>query len=310
MTAESLRRFDEDDLELAIELGRRAGVAIENARLYERQAATAAVLQRSLMPAEIPKIQGFEAHAMYRPAGPDDIVGGDFYDAFRVAGGWTLLVGDIAGKGIQAAALTAQARHVLRSNTMFTGDVVQAVTHLNRLLVADEKLSLCTICAVVLPDDPGENPARVLCAGHPRPVLVRDGTTTEVGNSGPLVGAFEDSVFGADEVVLSPGDPGLLPTASPTRAAWTAGWAQSDCTRSSPRPAHRGTPSRSSTRRSRASSTVPRPTTRRSSRSSVWPDQTANRPRQRGLRTWRTRAASRMRWSRSASLVAARAASA
>ena len=277
MTAESLRRFDEDDLELAIELGRRAGVAIENARLYERQAATAAVLQRSLMPAEIPKIQGFEAHAMYRPAGPDDIVGGDFYDAFRVPGGWTLLVGDIAGKGIQAAALTAQARHVLRSNTMFTGDVVQAVTHLNRLLVADEKLSLCTICAVVLPDDPGASPARVLCAGHPPPGSRaerddhrgRQQRTPGRRLRGQRLRRRRGSSCRAGTFWSS------TPTGSPTRVALTAGWAQSDSTRSSPRPAPRGTPSRSSTRRSRASSMAPRPTTPPSSRSSAWPSPTA-----------------------------------
>ena len=89
---------------------------------------------------------------------------------------------------------------------MFTGDVVEAVTHLNRVLVAEERLSLCTICAVVLPDDPDQAPARVLCAGHPRPILVRNGATSEVGSTGPLVGAFEDSVFDAEEVHLSHGD--------------------------------------------------------------------------------------------------------
>jgi serine phosphatase RsbU (regulator of sigma subunit) len=157
------------------------------------------------MPAELPAIAGFAASALYRPAGTT-LVGGDFYDAFRTPRGWALIVGDIAGQGVKAAALTAQARHVLRANTMLSGDLVQAVTHLNRVLCAEPVLSLCTICAVLLPDDLDSQATEILCAGHPRPILVRDGDTRELGDWGPMVGAFSDSTFTAASHALAAGD--------------------------------------------------------------------------------------------------------
>ena len=165
---------------------------------------------------------------------------------------------------------------MLRSNTMFTGDVVQAVTHLNRLLVADEKLSLCTICAVVLPDDPDQRPARVVCAGHPLPVLVRDGRPPRSAAPDPMVGAFEDSVFVADEVQLSRRDLLVLYTdgLTDTRGA--------DGRLGSARLHEILTSARCRGRieiideEITGSSMAPRPTTRRSSRSSVWPSPTAN----------------------------------
>ncbi len=204
--AESGRSFSDDELQLASELGRRAGIAIQNAELFRAQAHTAAVLQRSLLPRDLPVLPGYDLAATYRPAGRHTWVGGDFYDAFETSSGWAVAVGDIAGKGVEAAALTAQSRHILRSSAQFTGDLADAVAHLNTALFDDGELSLCTVCAVALPGPATDGPARVICAGHPRPVLVRAGEATEVGAWGPLVGAFRDSRFTAVEVDLAPGD--------------------------------------------------------------------------------------------------------
>ena len=124
VSAESGRRFAQADLELAEELGRRAGTAVENARLYRERSHIAATLQRGLLPEELPAIPGLRLASLYRPAGEENLVGGDFYDAFPTAAGWMLLVGDVTGRGAEAAALTGQARHTLRTAGMLLGDPV------------------------------------------------------------------------------------------------------------------------------------------------------------------------------------------
>ena len=87
VSAESGRRFGEADLELAEELGRRAGTAVENARLYRERSHIAATLQRGLLPEQLPTIDGLRLASLYRPAGEENLVGGDFYDAFATADG-------------------------------------------------------------------------------------------------------------------------------------------------------------------------------------------------------------------------------
>lgn len=205
--ADSGRVFGPADLELAEELGRRAGVALQNAELYEERTRIAATLQNSLLPDALPDVPGHGLAATYRPAGRTTWVGGDFYDAFPTARGWMVIMGDVAGQGASAAALTALSRHSLRSAGILTGDPVTAVGHLNAVMAGRAELSLCTVCVVLLgdPADPG-SPARVVCAGHPLPVLVRGGDPREVGVYGPIVGAEEDAVHRAAEVALEPGD--------------------------------------------------------------------------------------------------------
>ncbi|MCW2957913.1 MAG: domain S-box protein [Solirubrobacterales bacterium] len=206
INAESGRVFTDADLAIATELGRRAGTAVQNARLHEERAHIAATLQASLLPDELPDIPGFSLEAMYRPAGEQNWVGGDFYDAFAVPGGWMVIVGDVAGHGAEAAALTAQARHTLRAIGEAFGDPVRAVAHLNRLLVPRAEPALCTVCAVLLRvDDAGQATAAVTCAGHPLPYLVRGGVPVAVGHWGPLLGAW-DSTFTITDVPLHDDD--------------------------------------------------------------------------------------------------------
>ena len=102
LTAESHRRLDGADLELAEQLAHRAAVAVENARLHTTLANVAEILQRSLLPDELPEIPGWELASLYRPAGADRRVdvGGDFYEFFATVDGWTCLVGDVTGKGV------------------------------------------------------------------------------------------------------------------------------------------------------------------------------------------------------------------
>jgi len=204
VTAESGRRLDQADLGLAEELGRRAGTAVENARLYQERSHIAATLQRGLLPDELPAIPGLRLASLYRPAGEENLVGGDFYDAFPTPSGWMLLVGDVTGRGAEAAALTGQARHTLRTAGTLLGDPTAAFEQLNRALAHRSELTPCTVALVHLAPD--ERTASVLCAGHPQPLLVRDGEVRAVGHFGPMLGAWTNSHWHADRVDLMPGD--------------------------------------------------------------------------------------------------------
>jgi PAS domain S-box-containing protein len=203
----SSRRFDESDLELAHELARRTGVAVDNARLAGERAEIATVLQRGLLPPALPAMTGWEVATMYRPAGEVNEVGGDFYDAFPIDGGWMVVVGDVVGRGPEAASLTALARYTLRTAGILTGDPRIALSMLNEALRARAEIAPCTVAVVVLPDE--ETPevdVMVACAGHPLPLLIRDEAVGEVGAPGPLLGAFDVSAWEVERVPLAPGD--------------------------------------------------------------------------------------------------------
>jgi PAS domain S-box-containing protein len=206
VTAESRRVFTPADLQLAEELGRRAGTAVENARLYTERSQIARTLQASLLPAALPEIPGFGLASLYRPAGAENWVGGDFYDAVSTPRGWMVTVGDVAGHGAVAAALTAKARYTLRTAAQLDPDPAAAIAQLNRTLVQDAGLSVCTVANVLLAAEPETCRATVVCAGHPQPYLVRDGLVRPVGRWGPIVGAWSDAAWECDSIDLEPGD--------------------------------------------------------------------------------------------------------
>jgi serine phosphatase RsbU (regulator of sigma subunit)/anti-sigma regulatory factor (Ser/Thr protein kinase)/PAS domain-containing protein len=202
VSAESRRRFDEADVALAGELARRAGAAVENARLYTERSAIAHTLQASLLPDELPEMTGWEASALYVPAGDENRVGGDFYEAIALDDGWLLVVGDVSGRGAPAAALTARMRHTLRTAMLTTGSVAEALGVLNRELLSRPVLSLGTAVCVRLFDDSDQ--AEVYSAGHPLPVLVEHGRCAHVGESGPMLGAFADADWRPVGVRITP----------------------------------------------------------------------------------------------------------
>ena len=204
VSAESGRRFTDSDLELAEELGRRAGTAVENARLYQERSHIAATLQRGLLPDELPDIPGARLDSLYRPAGEENLVGGDFYDAFPTPHGWMLLVGDVTGRGAEAAALTGQARHTLRTAGMLLGDPAAAFDQLNQALANRAELTPCTVALIQLAPD--ARSAAVVCAGHPQPLLIRDGEPRPVGRFGPMLGAWTDASWSPERIDLQAGD--------------------------------------------------------------------------------------------------------
>lgn len=207
------RLFDETDLTIAIETARRAAIAIENSRLAAERARVAEALQRELLPPNLPPMPGWEVATMYEPAGEVNEVGGDFYEVFRVEGGWALVLGDVAGRGAAAAALTAEARHTIRTAGALAAKPVAGLEVLNRNLRMRDDVALCSVAMLFLPDvDRSEAEVLVYLAGHPHPMLIRDGAATPVGSPGPLLGVADGPEWEAFRVTVEAGDQLVLYT--------------------------------------------------------------------------------------------------
>lgn len=225
LATQDARTLDDDDLLLAEELALRAATAIDNARLFTERSRVARSLQASLLPTGLPSIPGLDLGASYSPAGEGIEVGGDFYDVVSVGGRWLLVVGDVRGKGVDAAAITGMARHTIRSIAMAETRPSAILAHLNRvLLAADAERSLaldplthdlwqlteprfCTVAVAVVEPRPTGTSVVVCSAGHPLPVLVRPGGPIEpLGRAGDLLGAMADIELHEVEAELGPGD--------------------------------------------------------------------------------------------------------
>ena len=201
--------FEEEELELAVDLAGRAAVAIENARLYTSRSDIARTLQQSLLPPHLPAITGLELAARYRAAGEDNEVGGDFYDVFATSERhWALVIGDVCGKGAEAAALTALMRYTLRAAAMDEDAPSAILAELNEAILSqrsDGRFSTALFARVELED--GGAKLWMASGGHPLPVLVRAGGAAEVvGEPGTLLGVLADVRHVDFRVSLGPGD--------------------------------------------------------------------------------------------------------
>jgi PAS domain S-box-containing protein len=188
------RRLIEADLDVAVRLGRRAGTAVESARLYTARSRIARVLQRALLPDSLPEMPGFEVAASYRPAGELNEVGGDFYDVFACGDRrWMLVIGDVCGKGPEAASVTALARHTLRAAGMLDVRPAAMLELLHRTLSQQEpEGQMCTVCVVLVGERPDGASLTVALGGHPCPLLVGPGEEArQVGEPGTVLGMVE-----------------------------------------------------------------------------------------------------------------------
>ena len=202
------RRYGGDDLAFAEDLARRSALAIDNARLFEERTHIARSLQRSLLPPRLPEIPGLEVAARYRPAGLGNEVGGDFYDLFEIgAGRWGLAVGDVCGKGAEAAALTGLARYTIRESAAHDPRPSSVLTSLNQALLRHEGLQLCTVAFGHLRLEDRRALLTVGCGGHPLPLLLRaDGHPSTAAEPGTILGVFDDPDVPEMDVQLRPGD--------------------------------------------------------------------------------------------------------
>jgi serine phosphatase RsbU (regulator of sigma subunit) len=210
---------DEDvDFVLAMleDLGRRAALALHTARLYEERDSIARTLQRSLLPPALPAIAGVDVAARYLAAGHGNEVGGDFYDCFATGPGeWAVVIGDVCGKGAEAAAVTALARYTIRTSVLHDPRPAAVLRELNEAILSQHAdFRFCTAVHVALtPDDSGGADACIAVGGHPLPLLVRaDGRVEPAGRPGTLLGVLADPEVHEASVHLDPGDALVLYT--------------------------------------------------------------------------------------------------
>ena len=173
----------------------RAAVAVDNALLATARRHTAETLQRSLLPDVVPELEGWNVATLYRAArAVEEIeVGGDFFDFFETDDGWIVLLGDVTGKGVEAAALTSLVRHGTRFLSRYERSPSQILVRLNEALSEQRGLLLCTAVCVRLEREQ----AVIASAGHPAPLVVRDdGRVREIGDHRPDPGCLDGQAAG------------------------------------------------------------------------------------------------------------------
>jgi phosphoserine phosphatase RsbU/P len=192
--------------------------AYEQELLHARQAAEregerlrhlVVELQRSLLPAVLPTPPGLQTASYYRMASTDE-VGGDFYDLFMLDDDrWGFFLGDVSGKGVEAAAVTAQARYTLRAAAVYDPDPAAVLHNLNTVLYQEHRddARYCTVVFGILTPRSEGFTAVVASGGHPAPLLLRaDGTAAYQPTKGRIVGVFPTSVYTNTSVVVNAGD--------------------------------------------------------------------------------------------------------
>jgi serine phosphatase RsbU (regulator of sigma subunit)/PAS domain-containing protein len=201
-------RFEIADLGLAEQLGQHLGVAIRVDRMFRYHSTVAEALQASLLPASLPEVPGLELSAAYQPAGEGLEVSGDFYDVFPVSGGWAITVGDVCGKGQEAAAMTAAARHAIRAVALWNPDPADVLAKVNEIMLAgDYEDRFVTAKLAYLRREDGRVRVTLASAGHPGPALVRpDGRVDVLSGGGLPLGLFPDADPHTEEIELGEDD--------------------------------------------------------------------------------------------------------
>jgi serine phosphatase RsbU (regulator of sigma subunit) len=212
VSAESDRLFDERDLRFAEDFATHAALAVANARLYADQEEIARTLQRSLLPLRLPDIPGLEMTARYRAAGAHNMVGGDFYDLWAIGddGRFGIAIGDVCGKGAAAAALTALARHTVRTASIWIpdhrpADVLRALN--DAVIKRAGNGQFCTVAHAFATPIEGGFMVTLASGGHPLPFIIRaDGAVQQPGRTGTLLGILPEVTVHEHRTVLRPGD--------------------------------------------------------------------------------------------------------
>ncbi|MGH8914492.1 MAG: PP2C family protein-serine/threonine phosphatase, partial [Acidimicrobiia bacterium] len=204
--------FDQDDVALLTVIAERVATSLENARLYEQQRVIADTLQNVLMPRFLPTVRSLDIAGRYRPLTLVGHVGGDFYDVLSLGDDrCAIMVGDIAGKGITAAAAVGLARHTLRATVSLDSSPTTVIRQVNDALLEEDRM--CTLAYVLLERGDGGWQMGVTLAGHPPPIVVRaNGEVLSVGRPCPPVGVLPHLEPIEVEVHLEPGDMAIMYT--------------------------------------------------------------------------------------------------
>jgi phosphoserine phosphatase RsbU/P len=202
-------RHDPEEIAILEDVARRSALAVDNARIHAERRRVAHTLQQSLLPPVLPVVSGIGFAAEYVPTGDDAEVGGDFYDVVPLPDDqWLVVVGDVSGKGVQAATITGLVRDVIRVLVRDGRPLDEALIRLNDTLVERGGGRYCTLALAAVGRDGGDRLAvRLHLAGHDQPVLVRsDGRASFVGSGGTALGLLQTISSPVTKVPLSPGD--------------------------------------------------------------------------------------------------------
>jgi len=196
----------------------RARHAAEEAEATARTLAQA--LQQSFIPPSMPHVPGLEVVGAYRPAGDGSEVGGDFYDAFQIRDGeWVVVVGDVSGKGVEAAVVTSFVQRSVRALAVQWDDPSRILRELNTAMIEHGTDRFCTIVVLRLLKDDDRWLVTISSGGHPLPLLVgAAGFVTEVGAPGSLIGVLATPQLGDDRLTLGTGDSLVIYTDGVTEA--------------------------------------------------------------------------------------------
>ncbi len=214
--------FSDDEEVFARLFAARAGAALSAARLYAEQAAITRTLMRDLLPPPLHGLHGIEFAGGYRASKDYELVGGDFYDFHPAAtpGDETLVVlGDVCGKGLEAAVMTGKIRNTLQALTPLAEKHEDVLTLLNRAMLSAEHARFATLVLASVAYRDGAVLLRLTCAGHPAPLILRDGGHVEEADTrGTLVGAFPRIKVHTFETTLAPGETCVMYTDGVTEA--------------------------------------------------------------------------------------------
>jgi serine phosphatase RsbU (regulator of sigma subunit) len=207
--------------DMAEDLARRGALALDNAKLFESSRDMAITLQKSLMPAALPDIPGLDIAACYHAGGEGTEVGGDFYDVFPTGDeGWAAVIGDVCGKGAEAAALSALARHSIRAANLILRKPRRILAFLNQLVIQgeySERFITVAYCRMRRVADGLQ--VALGRAGHPPPMLLRlDGSVSPQGRPGTLIGVTPDPNLTDRVIRMLPGESLVLYTDGVTEA--------------------------------------------------------------------------------------------
>jgi phosphoserine phosphatase RsbU/P len=200
--------FGMADVGLVEELGEQLALAIRSDRMFRQSTEVANTLQASVLPRQLRQIPGVEVAASHAPATRAQDVGGDFYDVYPARGGWGVSIGDVCGKGQDAAAVTAAARHAIRVLAHWDSDPAGVLRCANEIMMEEEFGGRFVTASVGhLRWEDGGLRVLLASAGHPWPVLIRpDGRTEILPGGGLPLGIFPDAEPSRQEVELVPGD--------------------------------------------------------------------------------------------------------
>jgi serine phosphatase RsbU (regulator of sigma subunit) len=200
--------FEVADLALAQDLGHHLAVAMRVDRMFRRRSEVAETLQASLLPTRLPTVAGLEFAAAYIGATQWQEISGDFYDVFRARDGWAITIGDVCGKGQDAAAMTAAARHAIRAFAHDGTDPTEVLVKANEILLAGDYDERFVTAKLAFTQRHGRRVrVRLGSAGHPGPAVVRaDGRVEILEGDGLPLGLFDEAKQDHADLDLGEGD--------------------------------------------------------------------------------------------------------